>query len=59
VSDDELVARINMADAKFSFQEKGKIYQPAWVAPEVQVHPHSYPVLLGYVYCILTVAAAL
>ena len=35
VSDDELVARINMADAKFSFQEKGKIYHPAWVAPEV------------------------
>lgn len=23
-----------MADAKFSFQEKGRIYQPAWVAPE-------------------------
>jgi hypothetical protein len=37
VSDDELVARINMADAKFSFQEKGKIYQPAWVAPEVEI----------------------
>lgn len=34
VADDELVARINMADAKFSFQEKGKIYQPAWLAPE-------------------------
>jgi hypothetical protein len=36
VSDEELVARINMADAKFSFQEKGKMYQPAWIAPEVQ-----------------------
>ena len=35
VSDDELVARVNMADAKFSFQEKGKMYQPAWIAPEV------------------------
>ena len=36
VSDDELVARVNMADAKFSFQEKGKMYHPAWIAPEVR-----------------------
>jgi len=34
LSDDELVARVNMADAKFSFQEKGKMYYPAWIAPE-------------------------
>ncbi|XP_023242722.1 integrin-linked protein kinase-like [Centruroides sculpturatus] len=32
--DDELIVRINMADAKFSFQEKGKMYSPAWIAPE-------------------------
>ncbi|XP_076367402.1 scaffold protein ILK-like [Tachypleus tridentatus] len=32
--DDDLTARINMADAKFSFQEKGKMYSPAWMAPE-------------------------
>lgn len=32
--DDDLTARINMADAKFSFQERNKIYQPAWMAPE-------------------------
>lgn len=31
---DDLTARINMADAKFSFQERNKIYQPAWMAPE-------------------------
>ena len=24
-----------MADAKFTFQEKGKMYHPAWIAPEV------------------------
>ena len=30
VSEEELVARVNMADAKFTFQEKGKLYQPAW-----------------------------
>lgn len=24
-----------MADAKFSFQERNKIYQPAWLAPDV------------------------
>lgn len=32
--DDDLTARINMGDAKFSFQEKGRIYQPAWMSPE-------------------------
>ena len=32
---DDLTARINMADAKFSFQERNKIYQPAWMAPEM------------------------
>lgn len=32
--DDDLSARINMADAKFSFQERNKVYQPAWMAPE-------------------------
>jgi hypothetical protein len=26
-----------MADAKFSFQEKGKMYHPAWIAPEVYI----------------------
>ena len=38
MSDDELVARVNMADAKFSFQEKGKMYHPAWIAPEVSFY---------------------
>jgi integrin-linked kinase len=23
-----------MADAKFSFQEKGRVYYPAWMSPE-------------------------
>ncbi|KAF8767820.1 Integrin-linked protein kinase like protein [Argiope bruennichi] len=32
--DDDLTARVNMADAKFSFQEKGKMYSPAWISPE-------------------------
>ncbi|XP_054720453.1 integrin-linked protein kinase-like [Uloborus diversus] len=32
--DDDLTARVNMADAKFSFQEKGKMYSPAWMSPE-------------------------
>lgn len=34
VADDELSARINMADARFSFQERGKQYHPQWLAPE-------------------------
>ena len=32
--DEDLTARINMADAKFSFQEKGRVYYPAWLSPE-------------------------
>jgi len=32
--DDDLTARVNMADAKFSFQDRNKMYQPAWIAPE-------------------------
>ena len=34
VSDDELVARLNMADATFNFMERGKNSQPQWMAPE-------------------------
>ena len=32
--DEDLTARINMADYKFSFHERGKVYNPAWMAPE-------------------------
>ena len=32
--DDDLTAKVNMGDAKFSFQEKGKVYSPQWFAPE-------------------------
>uniref|UniRef100_A0A3B5L6T2 Scaffold protein ILK n=1 Tax=Xiphophorus couchianus TaxID=32473 RepID=A0A3B5L6T2_9TELE len=32
--DEDLTARISMADVKFSFQCPGRMYSPAWVAPE-------------------------
>lgn len=32
--DDDLTARVSMADAKFSFQERGKYYSPQWFSPE-------------------------
>jgi integrin-linked kinase len=32
--DEDLSARISMADAKFSFQDKGKFYHSAWMSPE-------------------------
>ncbi|KAF2362435.1 Ankyrin repeat-containing domain [Trinorchestia longiramus] len=35
--DDDLTAKICMADAKFSFQERGKIYSPQWFSPEALV----------------------
>ncbi|XP_041986761.1 integrin-linked protein kinase [Aricia agestis] len=36
--DEDLTARINMADAKFSF-ERGRHYSPAWSAPEALTKP--------------------
>jgi integrin-linked kinase len=32
--DEDMTARINMGDVKFTFQEKGKMFSPEWVAPE-------------------------
>ena len=32
--DEDLTARVNMADYKFTFHEKGKEYNPSWMAPE-------------------------
>ncbi|KAK2828673.1 hypothetical protein Q5P01_019707 [Channa striata] len=32
--DEDMTARISMADAKFSFQCPGRMYAPAWMAPE-------------------------
>ncbi|CAG2174555.1 unnamed protein product, partial [Oppiella nova] len=39
--DEDLTARINMADAKFSFQERNKVYNPAWMAPEALQKKHT------------------
>ncbi|NXS04426.1 ILK kinase, partial [Oxylabes madagascariensis] len=53
--DEDMTARISMADVKFSFQCPGRMYAPAWVAPEgecpvpsppncpPQPQPHSAP----------------
>lgn len=32
--DEDLSARLNMADYRFSFHERNKEYSPAWLAPE-------------------------
>ncbi|ETN76257.1 ankyrin repeat protein [Necator americanus] len=34
VVDEELTAKLSMADTKFSFQEVGRLYSPAWMSPE-------------------------
>lgn len=34
VVDEDLTAKISMADTKFSFQEVGRLYSPAWMSPE-------------------------
>ncbi|CAG0886607.1 unnamed protein product, partial [Cyprideis torosa] len=39
--DEERTALISMADAEFSFQEKAKLYDPQWVAPEALVKSPS------------------
>ena len=33
--DQDLIAKINMADCKFSFGDNFKLYDPAWMAPEL------------------------
>lgn len=33
--DEDLTARVNMGDYKFSFHEKGKEFNPAWLSPEI------------------------
>lgn len=37
VIDEDLSAKINMADTKFSFQEVGRLYSPAWMSPEGEI----------------------
>ena len=32
--DEDLTARINMSDCRFSFSERDKIFDPAWMSPE-------------------------
>ncbi|KAJ8028714.1 Integrin-linked protein kinase [Holothuria leucospilota] len=34
VIEEDLTAKINMADTRFSFQNKGRMFYPAWMAPE-------------------------
>uniref|UniRef100_A0A915PWB9 Protein kinase domain-containing protein n=2 Tax=Spirurina TaxID=6274 RepID=A0A915PWB9_9BILA len=41
VVDEDLTARISMADTKFSFQEVGRLYSPAWMSPEALKHSPS------------------
>ncbi|NXJ87205.1 ILK kinase, partial [Trogon melanurus] len=44
--DEDMTARISMADVKFSFQCPGRMYAPAWVAPEA-CPPRSQVALEG------------
>ena len=39
--DEGMQCRVNMADYKFSFQEPGKMYHPAWMAPEALQRKHE------------------
>ncbi|KAI7685863.1 hypothetical protein SSS_05691 [Sarcoptes scabiei] len=39
--DEDLTAKVNMADAKFSFQEKNKSYNPGWMSPEALQKKHT------------------
>lgn len=32
--DEDLTAKLNMGDVKFSFHEKHREYNPAWISPE-------------------------
>jgi len=39
--DEGFQCKINMGDVKFSFQQLGKMYHPAWVAPEALRRKHD------------------
>lgn len=42
VVDEDLQAKISMADTKFSFQEQGRLYSPGWMSPEaLQTAPEN------------------
>ncbi|NXU68285.1 ILK kinase, partial [Horornis vulcanius] len=41
--DEDMTARISMADVKFSFQCPGRMYAPAWVAPEGECRSQPPP----------------
>lgn len=41
VVDEDLTTKISMADTKFSFQEVGRLYSPAWMSPEALKHSPS------------------
>ncbi|VDP95922.1 unnamed protein product [Trichobilharzia regenti] len=34
IADESLIARLDMADYKFTFHEKAREYNPAWMSPE-------------------------
>lgn len=48
VVDEDLQAKISMADTKFSFQERGRLFSPAWMSPEGTLGfvPQIYSVIL-------------
>ena len=39
--DEGMQCKVNMGDAKFSFQEVGKVFDPAWMAPEALLRKHE------------------
>lgn len=58
--DEDMTARISMADAKFSFQCPGRMYSPAWMAPEGTTRPHyaQPPLLYYFLHSVLPVLSA-
>lgn len=51
--DEDLTAKINMADYKFSLCEKDKIYSPAWIAPEGLLYFNEVLSIKNFIFFIL------
>lgn len=46
IPDESLIARLDMADYKFSFHEKAREYNPAWMSPECMCNKHYILLIL-------------
>ena len=45
--DEDLTAKINMSDCRFSFCDRNRVYNPAWMSPEGNFKKNNFLVKRG------------